>query len=110
MIHECFVFIRGVVRFFQIKTCHNTQKIHSFTKGSIALLIESLRENKFLDLKFEEIKSKLLVSIQGWLLLRRSTKKSRRSVRFCKSGSKKKNMKVSSAKCTHKTSCIVCFV
>ena len=42
------------------------EKFHSFTK-SIALLIESLRENKFLPLKFEEIKE--AVSIQAWLLL-----------------------------------------
>ena len=74
--------------FFKMKTFHNTRKIHSFTKSSTALLIDSLRVNKFLHLNSKK-QSKLLVSIQAWLLLQRNRKKSRGSVRFWNSGLKK---------------------
>lgn len=104
MINKCFLFIRQVVMFFKIKGLHNTRKIHSFSKGSIALLIELLGENKYLHLKFEEIRE--VASVQAWLLLKRN----RRSVSFWKSGSKKKNRHLSSEKLTHRTPCIVCFV
>ena len=53
--------------------------------------------------------SKLLFSIQAWLLLQRNRKKSRRTVRFWKSG-QRKNTLVSLAKATHKTLCTACFI
>ena len=82
------------------------EKFHSFTKGSIALLIESLRENKFLHLKFDQIKE--VVSIQVWLLLRKN--KVSHTPSFWKSDSKKQNTQVSSEKRTHRIPCIACFL
>ena len=65
MIKKSFVFICKIATFLETsKHPIIHEEFHSFTKGSIALLIELLRENKVLHLKFEETKDvcvKLLV-------------------------------------------------